>query len=315
MKYFNTFKIFDSHNQILYRKPSFEEIYLSIINEEKNNIINESVFENKIFKDLFNYLKNMNKLIECFNTEMLKDYFSIKSKVFKILSKNKNRNNYKLYIVYNDFSNFENVKNILNEICNFKVEDNEVNLIYDDIKNSSGLFTPLTKSKEFGILWLYKDKSSINDFKHKFIHYLEWVDGIYGKNIKIDLNKDDEYFEGQNKFLKLFHLEKKELNYIFDRYEYQTLLNNFLDLLEEIKKKYFLNLTEYEFAKRICFDLKKIERNDEYLDKIKDIFYLKEYLTSHEVNYELAMIIGYFCMDYKEMNIKNHIFGRFQKRK
>lgn len=310
-KYFNTFRIFDSQNQILYRKPSFQEVYLSIINEEKNNIINESVFKTEIFKNLFNDLKNENKLIKCFHTEMLKDYFPIKSKIFKILSKNKNRNNYKLYIIYGDFSNFENVKNVLNEICNFKVENKDINLIYGDIKNSSGLFTPLNKSIEFGILWLYKNKSTINDFKHEFIHYLEWIDGIYGKNIKIDLNEDEEYFENQNKFLKLFHLDEEDLEYIFDKYEYQTLLNNFLDLLEEIKQKHFLNLTGYEFAKRICFNLKKIGSNDEYLDKIKNLSYLNEYLNSNEVNYPLAMVIGYICMDYKVMNIKNHIFGKF----
>ena len=43
--YFNTFKIFDSKNQVLYRKLTFEEVYQMIINEERGTLINESVFD------------------------------------------------------------------------------------------------------------------------------------------------------------------------------------------------------------------------------------------------------------------------------
>lgn len=314
-KYFNeeNFIILGSGNQILYRKPTINEVYQMIINEEHCSLINESVFKNNIFENLLNYVNKNEKDVICFNTEKLKDYFPIKSKVFRILSKNKNRNNYKLYIVKYNFNSKEDVKHILEVVCDFQPSNVDVNLIYNDIKNSSAMFTPLKKSKEFGILWIYKNISSLNDFKHEFIHYLEWIDGIYGKNINFELNEDNEYFKDQDLFMKIFHLDDSDLDYIFDRYEYETLLNDFLNILVEIKKMYFQNLTEYDFAKRICYDLKKVESNKEYLNRIKNIDYFQKYFNSDNIYYSLMMIIGYFCMNYKIMNIKNHIFGNFDK--
>ncbi len=82
--YFNTFKIFDSKNQVLYRKLTFEEVYQMIINEERGTLIKESVFKINLFKNLFNNINKKNKIVKCFNTEELKDYFPIKSKIFKI---------------------------------------------------------------------------------------------------------------------------------------------------------------------------------------------------------------------------------------
>jgi hypothetical protein len=51
----------------------------------------------------------------------------------------------------------------------------------------------------------------------------------------------------------------------------------------------------------------KNETVKQYLDKINSFKYFNE-LNS---NYDLAMIVGYNCLNYKITNIRNHIFGRF----
>jgi len=314
-QYFNTFKIYGSKNQILNRKPSFDEVYQMILNRETNNIINESVFKIDIFKQLFDYINNISNIIKCFNTEQLKEYFPINSKVFKILSKNKNRNNYKLYIVNDKFDTIDDVKNVLTTICSFKPSDEDIQSIYEDITNSTGMFTPLINNKEFSILWLYKDVSTLKDFKHEFIHFLEWINGIYGKNIKIDIAENIDLFEDQTLFEQIFNLNEEDIQYIFDKNEYQTLLNDFIQQLQSIKYIYFHNNSDFEFARKIIYNLFKNNRetNKQYLERIQQYKYFLK--LNPKKSYSFAMIIGYNYLNYKIMNIKNHIYGMFKNKK
>lgn len=311
INFFDMFQIYDCPDLIQYRKPTFKQLYEIIINEQKNtNLINESVFKTDLFQKLFNYIINNKNRNLRFNSESLKQYFPIKSKVFKLLSKNYSTHYHKLHIVKANFSNFNDVKDILEEISNCTFKNEEIKIFMKKMENAFGLFTPLINNKEFSILWLDKNKSNILDFKHEFIHYLEWMNGLYRKNININIDlNNNEYFQNQKMFEELFNFNKNDLEYIFNKKEYQTLLNNFLDILEQIKKEYFPNLSGYDFAKKITQDIKRVSDTTFYLNKIKNISYFKKYFN----NYSLAMIIGYHCLDYQTTNIKNHIFGRFNK--
>ena len=307
-KYFNNIKIFaERNNQILYRKPTFNEVYQSIISDLDKNIITESVYKPEIFQELFDKLINTGKQIQTFTTETLKEYFPLKSKVFKILSKNRNQNNYKLYVICDSYNSKEQVKNVLLNVCaDDKFDDEDVKLIYYKLKHAFAMFTILNNSKEFGILWL-KPSNNINEFIHEFVHYLEFINGFYGHDIS--LNEDSMLFEEENKFKTIFNLTDEDLQYIFNKAEYQTLLTDFLNKLEKIKQKYFNDLTDFQFARKIVFHLlrDKKETVTDYLNKVK----LFEYFDELNTEYDFAMIVGYNCLNFKIMNIKNHIFGKF----
>jgi len=307
-KYFNIFKI---KNQIMYEKPTFDEIYQMIIHRENKNIINESVFKLSLFEQLFNYIKNLGK-ITCFTTDRLLDFFPINSKVFKILNHNKNLNNYKLYIFKDNFSTKDDIKNILEQTCGdeFNITEDVLNLIYEDLNSSYAMFTGLEDRKDFGIIWLYKDNFNIDDIQHEFIHYLEWMDKEYGRKINID----GLYFDEQETFQLMFLITNNDFEYIFDKSEYQTLLNNFLNQLENLKDKYFKELSDYRFARYIVFNIlrDKNESVKQYLNKVQSFKYFKELLLCSTFGFE--MVVGYNCLNYKITNIKNHIFGRFKNK-
>ena len=308
-KYFNKFMIFpENSNQILNRKPTFDEVFSSIKNNlYVNNIITESVFKSDLFKSLFNDIKTKSQLF--FTTEDLKQYFPINSKIFKILSKNKNQNKYKLYVFHNDFSNKEIVKTCLLNICaDNTFDDNDINSIFYNLKHTLGMFTVIPNNNEFAMLWVNTNQS-LEDFSHEFIHYLEWFGGIYGRNIKIDLSEENNLFENEDEFKLLFDLRDDDIEYIFNKAEYQTLLNDFLNKLTNLKQKYYSNLTGHQFSRKICFLLlrDKNETVKQYLDKINSF----EYFNELNSNYDFAMIVGYNCLNYKITNIRNHIFGQF----
>lgn len=309
-KYFNNLMVFPKNsNQILNRKPTFDEVLTAFTNRLYNNIITESVFKSELFKSLFNDIKTKSQLF--FTTEDLKQYFPINSKVFKILSKNKNQNQYKLYVFHNDFSNKETVKTCLLNICaDNTFDDNDINSVFYGLKHAFGMFTVIPNNNEFAMLWV-KPNQSLEDFSHEFIHYLEWIGGIYGRNIKIDLSEENNLFENEDEFKLLFDLSDEDIEYIFNKAEYQTLLNDFLNKLANLKQKYYSNLTGHQFSRTICFFLlrDRSETVKQYLEKIN----LFEYFNELNSNYDLAMIVGYNCLNYKITNIKNHIFGRFIK--
>ena len=98
--YFNEFIAPSLRNQVLFRKPTFDEVYEMLMN--KRSLICEDVFKLNIFEKFYDKIKNTNQIIECFDTEDLKDYFPIKSKIFKALCKNKNL--IREYIIKNKLS-------------------------------------------------------------------------------------------------------------------------------------------------------------------------------------------------------------------
>lgn len=312
-KYFNHFKMYGYNiNQALYRKPTFNEIYEMIM---AKHIISEYVFDSTKFQKLYDFILKENKSINCFTTQKLLEFFDIKSKIFKILSKNKNINSYQLYVVITDKSN-ENIKNIITEICadidKNVLDDEDIQIIYKSFRLAAGLFTPLNDSTDFGILWL-SDKIDLNTFAHEFIHYIEWLSGIYGKDIKINLDENETYFSDQDLFLKMFNCAEPDLDYIFNKFEYQTLLNDFLNSLENIYQKYYSDkISQYEFARLINYhfynDCKNISA---YLNKVNSFEYFDE-LNKND-SFGLIMVVGYNCIKYKQMNISNHIFGKFKK--
>jgi hypothetical protein len=309
MKYFNNIIIFtERNNQILFRKPTFNEVYQSIISGLDKNVITESVYKTEIFQELFNNITNAGKQIQLFTTEKLKEYFPIKSKVFKILCKNRNQNNYKLYVICDTYNSKEQVKNVLMNVCaDDKFDEEDVELIYYKLKHAFAMFSMLKNSKEFGILWL-KPTNKIYEFAHEFVHYLEFINGFYGNDINVNFNDNVKLFENEDEFKSIFNLSPEDLHYIFSKEEYQTLLNDFLINLQRLKQKYFVNQTDFQFARYISYHLfRDNESIIDYLNKIKNFDYFNELNTE----YDFAMIVGYNCLNFKIMNIKNHIFGKF----
>ena len=224
--YFNEFIAPSLRNQVLFRKPTFDEVYEMLMN--KKSLICEDVFKLNIFEKFYDKIKNTNQIIECFNTEDLKDYFPIKSKIFKALCKNKNLNFYKLYVIKIDYENFKFDNFLKNIIKNNKIQNtyqkNHLLDIFKMMKNDKALFTYNKQNKEFGIIWINENNFSLDDIKHEFIHYYEWI-----KNNYLKYNKKEESlkFENSDYFLKIFNVNEDIFDYIFDRNEYQTLLNEF----------------------------------------------------------------------------------------
>ena len=296
------------------KKPSFKDVYDSFINKQnKNNtIINESVFKQTLFENLYNHIKQHNQLITIFSTEQLKDFFQPNSKVFKILRKNNNTNNYKLCVVYGDFSTKEKVYDILTEVCNDSIKFDKfdaINIFYS-LKHAKGMFTPFNQNKQLSMLWVKQD-STIEYFQHEFIHYLEWIGKCYGQNIQISKLDENLWFEGQESFKQLFELQTDDFNYIFNKHEYQTLLNDFLNKLQQLKIDYFNDLDGNHFARMICYKLLRDSSKtvEQYLQQIKSFEYFDQ--LKPFTSYSFPMIVGYNCLNYKIPNIKNHIYGLF----
>ena len=325
MNYFNDFITPSLKTQVLFKKPTFNELYEMII-DKKTFLISETVFKSSIFENLYNEIKNSDQFIKCFSTEDLKEFFPINSKIFKALCKNKDMNTYQLYFIKTDFKNFDFdkfLKNVVgNKIIDQFKKDNLLEL-FKSMKNNNALFTYNKNKNNFGIILINENNFSINDIQHEFIHYYEWIKGCY---LKHDSKEDNLIFKDLNYFLNVFDLNEDDLDYIFNRNEYQTLLNEFLNILNVVKNKFFNGISEYDFAKIIdkdifkhdikfndtIFKLNKNDSNIEYLNKIKNLKYFNDLFKNE--SFGPIMIIGYNCLNYKIMNMRNHVYGKFSKK-
>ena len=155
-------------------------------------------------------------------------------------------------------------------------DENDINSVFYGLKHAFGMFTVIPNNNEFAMLWV-KNNQSLEDFSHEFIHYLEWVGGIYGRNIKIDLSEENRLFENEDEFKSLFDLRDDDIEYIFNKAEYQTLLNDFLNKLTNLKQKYYSNLTGHQFARKICFLLFSLNNPNH-----NDILYIEQ---NHQKNH------------------------------
>jgi hypothetical protein len=188
-------------------------------------------------------------------------------------------------------------------------DDSELKNFYYELQGCDAIFSRDNVNKEFGIIWL-NNKSSITDFQHEFIHYLEWINGIYFTKHHAEL--DTNYFPEQYMFTEIFRLTDEQCDYIFESNEYQTLVNDFLNTLLKLKQMYFTEISNHEFAQDIVYSLFKNRSEDicDYLQRVKQCEYFNELYKLNKICF--AMIVGYNCLNYKIQNLKNHIFGFFK---
>jgi hypothetical protein len=118
MEYFNKILINGYSDQEKYRKLIYQDLKNIQICK---NIINEDVYFNKDFFDLYTYIKINGKYI-FLDTNKLLEYFPYKSKIFKIISKKTKRNYKQLYIIKTDGSE-EDIIEILKTIVITKLKD------------------------------------------------------------------------------------------------------------------------------------------------------------------------------------------------
>lgn len=312
MEYFESYILKNTNHY----KLSYKQLYDILIFEQNKKIINQSVYNKTEFQELFQYI-NTNELdIIPKSREELMQFFPVKSKPFKVLShslkKCSNQNIYNLIFIKTNFLNKQNIKQNINQICENKKQIN-IDKLYEALQISNAVFMPsnnksIENKYKPSILWMNKNKLILEDLFHEFIHYLEWIDQIY---LSGNIN-DKLYFTDiniMNQFCLLFNLTVFQLQYIFDKIEYQTLLNDFLNLLVNLKLKYFIEYSGNQFARYITFNVtkKQNETDIEYLNRIKNF----KYFNQLNQDLSLAMIIGYNLIGFKYINIRNHIFGKF----
>ena len=287
-------------------------------NIKKYNVIYETVFRNIIFEQFYNLLKK-NSLTNTnisFKTSELENYFP-KSWIITRYLKQSNPNTHFLYIsILNDFKNKEELLNHLNfwKFEEFKIDDETFLKIYNEIQNSRAEFFEFNTNK-YSLMILKKD-FTIDDIRHEFGHYINWLkdkEERFESNVASFLNIGEENFKGLEYFLKIFKCSLDSLNYMMREGEYETLLNDFLNSLKDIKSKYYSNLSNYEFAKFISENL--LLTSDKYTSVIN---YLEEiqklpFFNDIKNKIEFKFILYHNILGVKITNIKNHIFGFFGK--
>ena len=131
-------------------------------------------------------------------------------------------------------------------------------------------------------------------------------------------NVSDIYSADENLYVEEFDIMKKyfnitgdEFRYITQDKEYETLLNDFLDLLKKVKKIFFKNLSGHDFAYEICESLfiertsSMFESNEHYIKRIISL----DYYDILEGQSSFLMFIIYNLLDEKLGNVKNHIYS------
>ena len=149
-----------------------------------------------------------------------------------------------------------------------------------------------------------------------FAFSFNWAKG----NISKDFIGDSLYYEGDIKLIQKYinsNFTIKNFEYISNDKEFETLLNDFLDLLVNIKDKYFKNLSEYDCARKFVDELiyknnmlsLKIISKEDYLKGLKNLNYFDDLKNKTS----FLMIVFYVLIQYRLETIKHHIFGKFSK--
>lgn len=316
--------------QTYQNRPNLEKIFAEgcnnfkpgLISKDLNDIIIESsiiyetVYDDILFKDLYN---DMNKIYEKSPHE-LAQYFPIKSEFYKKL--NKINDSYKhLYFYKCDFES-SNFYKILKELSDGQIDDDilieKANDIQNKVsKNTEGAFIWFKENDYFGIMFLNTLKNlGIKTLKHEFLHYFNWAKG----NVSNDLiGNSNTYYRDIVLIQKYLNSNfgDKNFNYITNNKEFETLLNDFLNILINIKEKYFKELPNYDVARKFCNDLilknsslsSNIISKKDYLKNISKL----DYFNDLKNKTSFLMIIFYILIQYRLEIIKHHIFGKFSK--
>ena len=309
----NDFFIADSMNA----NDLYSALYLEDLDKIRvhDDIIDESVLRDDVLQELFDYSTSNRRTLMTVKEVM--NHLPIGSKQYKTLKKSSS-NEHRLYVDICDFSGtdfFEELKYFSkNELPNNVLIAKSVELTNKLNRYTEGGFITFDNHREFGILFL-NAKTGVNmfTFKHEIIHYFNWVKGAF----KTSTSAEESFYENEvkaihNSINPNFYVDN--LTYVTSSNEYESLLNNFLDLLKDIKRKYFNEMTRYDFAKMIVnvieyrrSKLSGDEGWDEYFNRLKSQQFFKDLKKQSS----FSMIVFFNLINYKVTNIKNHIFGVF----
>ena len=284
-----------------------------------NDIINEDVLKDETINELFNnVIKNKRTLM---NIEEILDYIPLNTNWYRLLRKSK-YDRHRLYVDICDFS----ATNFFNELKYFskdKISNDE--LIFKAIELASkltehtdGAFITFDNHTEFGIMFINETKGlNLFTFKHELLHYLNWIKGSY----KNPVTADESFYEKEINIICSIinkNFSSDYLEYLTSSHEYDSLLNNFLDLLKNIKSKYFNDMKPHDFAKMIVGIIKKNygsmncseitrETDEDYCRKLMSYDFFKE--IKNQASFD--MIVFFMMIKHKVTNITNHIYGSF----
>lgn len=273
----------------------------------EDQIIVESVFKDKDFVKLFEYVNNLNENNFILNPKKIADYFPIKSKIRRTLLKpffNK-----LLYVSIVNENSIDGIEDAVHFWTNLNDENAEfrefVADIYNLFGNADALFYELN---EKGVMFLRRDKFSLGDFKHEFIHYYNWT-LKNNQNIEVDQDWLFEIYENKLKaFMTMFELDESDIEYFSDFDEFETLLNDAIVALLKIKKEKFNEMSSANYADLVFNDFfynKKKTTFEQYLDKLKE----SEFIDEINENLSLKFIIFNVIINYNVNRIKMHIFS------
>jgi len=279
-----------------------------------DSIIMEDIFKLDEFVKLLDFIRSSEEDNMILNPREMADYFPVKSKIRRKLLKP--YFDKPLYVSLIDENSIDNIENAVSFWTNLNEDNEEFRRFVADVYNSFSDATALfyMSDSEKGIMFLKKDEFSIEDLRHEFIHYYRWalkddtneeidVDDLY-KKYRIQLAEMEESFDCTEDDFEYFC--------IFD--EFETLLNDAVDSLLEIRDSMFSDLSHSEYADlvfRTFFYDKKKMNSIGYLDKLLQSSFLNEIKN----RISLKFIVFNVVIGYNVNRMKTHIFSELTGRR
>lgn len=299
------------NSNILCPQSNFTRIFTEDLQNMNiiDSIIDESVYRDEWFDDFFAYASNVKQFME--HSSSLMKYFKNSPGIQKTLG-NHHGDLYFEFLNFNRANFYFSLKKFTKE----KVDENTLIATASDIfsksKYSNGITITFPNERNFCLIFIDSSCSidrQKNSLKHEFIHYLEWLEGKH----KTTTSFDDNYYKEELRLLhKYLNVYKENLDYATSSNEYMTLLNDFLESLKHVKSKWYKDLANYDFSKKIVELLfrKSEESNEDYLKRVSKLVVFRMLKDKSS----FLMVLFFNMINEKTTNIKNHIFGYFNGR-
>lgn len=280
---------------------------LEKFNNLYKKLINEDVFKDDDFSKLLSFLKELNSDSILLTPKKLAEFFPVSSKVRKTLLKKTFKSN--LYVAIVDPESFEDISKHIKSYLKIasKAETNQITLsilnAFED-EASAVFFT----NNDKGMMFLRKGEFNLGDLKHEFMHFCRWA--TYDETEEVlDVNSlPEKRSKTLSRFMVLFDVDEYTINYFCQKNEFETILNNGIDSVKEMKAELFADMDEKAFRdfvmKTLFFDEKRSDP-DKYLDSLEDseIF---DFIISH---ISLKFIVFNVVIGNKVQSIKTHLFS------
>lgn len=280
---------------------------LERFNNLYQKLISEDVFKDDDFFNLFNFLKTLDADNVTLSPKKLAEFFPVSSKVRKTLLKKTFKSN--LYVAIVDPESFEDISKHIKSYLKTasKAEMNRMTLsilnAFED-EASAAFFT----NNDKGMMFLRKGDFNLGDLKHEFMHFCRWA--TYDETEEVlDVNSlPEKRSKALDKFIVMFDVDEYTVDYFCQQNEFETILNNGIDSVKQMKAELFADMDEKAFRdyvmKTLFFDEKRSDPG-KYLDALEDskIF---DFIMSHN---SLKFIVFNVVVGNKVQSIKTHLFS------